>query len=211
MVTSVVVDLLKEMRYGSDSSPIRKQRRKRVAVEPGRSVSAADIATTSIASTSKTSVVAKPKPKKKTVPIPSSSSDESNVTFEPDEGNDSPESFDSDDLPILSKCVQSQMMTKNSAARESDSEDIPFIQLKKNRPLPSSNIISDKAMKPILNDWVLVEYKRKSVSCHFVGRVIAVTTDPECPYTVDFLKNLTKQIVSSPPQNKTKMMFLEIK
>lgn len=46
--------------------------------------------------------------------------------------------------------------------------------------------------KPIENEWVLVEYKRKNVPCHFVGKVISVSIDSIRPYTVDFLQQSTK-------------------
>lgn len=200
IISAVVVDMLKEMRYGPESTGLQKQRRKKITVEPGKSISAADMPSTSTATPRK--ITKKVNPPKRKILLPTalsnSSDSESSISFECNDGGSSPESFDSDDLPIFSKYVRSQLSSeKNQKASDSlalefttESEDIPLMQPRKIINIPLNDL--GEVRKPSENEWVLVEYKRKNVACHFVGKVISVSIDSICPYTVEFLQKSTK-------------------
>lgn len=186
LVSSAVVEFLKEMRYDPALTPQTRQRKK-ITVEPGKSVSANDIAQPSTSkgpkppkTQKKKSFIKQSKKKTNKNATPSSSSDEeSSASFEPDEGGQSPESFNSDDLPLLSRQrVQSHFSESNN---DCEAEDTP--QMKECKELPKN---------PKLDDWVLVEYPRKNVQCHFVGKIIKISDSSDTPYTVDFLKKSTK-------------------
>lgn len=94
LVSNAVVEMLTAMRTGSDTS-LPKQRRKRVTVEPGRSITANDIVASTSTAAPKCTRFKKKNPRKL------SSSEDEEVTFEAqDSSENTSDKSDSDDLPL---------------------------------------------------------------------------------------------------------------
>ena len=208
-ISAEVMNMLKEMRGGSEGD-VQKQRRKRITVEPGKSVSAADVATTS--KQSKNILDNKPKAKKKKV-ITFSSSEDENTSLELADSDNDPESFNSDDLPFISKYSRTDLPAPATVLNADDSDDsersnenLPLIYYRKNilqQNIPDTantvKNIKDLSVQenklgvprsPTVGDWVLVKYQVNKLTRHFVGRVMAVS--PDHLFTIDFLKKSAK-------------------
>lgn len=193
-ISAEVISILKEMRGGSEGD-VPKQRRKRVTVEPGKSVTAADVATTS---SIKPKNIAAKKPKTKKIIVTPSSSEDENVEMVLADSDDDPESFDSDDLPLITKhsrpdlTAPATVNADDSDGTENSDKNVPLVN-----PVENVNDLSVRENKlgvtrsPSLEDWVVVKYQVNKLIRHFIGRVKAVSPD-RLLFSVDFLKKSVK-------------------
>lgn len=208
LVSDVVVNILKDMRAGDQT--VKVARRKKLNVEPGKSVSANDL---SMASTSGLQ-----KQSKRSSAVTSDECDDE-VT-EPQTATLSPENMedefltdnsdDADDLPIINiknskkgHCIagtstdseEGQSEKVESETFSDNSDDLPLINLRrflrKSKSARMSNSESDKENEPEQKegDWVIVEYKTKKSQKHFIGQVKSMF---DSRLNVQFLKKAQK-------------------